>query len=262
MEMYSREIIAKSISRLSYEVSEDKATALTARTILNQAATSKNTQTAIERFKNIYTETLTPHIRIIDGLITVEKIKDNIKKHKRITSNTPIIFIDYLQAMKLDGNRDKREQIDSVVTELRILAAEHDTPIFVVSSLNRDSYRKVKSKNVTKNNSLNEAEQNIGLADFKESGGIEYGADIILALQHEKNDNDNNDKQAVRLRVLKNRLGKTSKDTYLSFDFFYKFNFFKDNGIKEIETKKRISENIDNRSDKNLTPISEDEIPF
>ncbi|MDR0919410.1 MAG: hypothetical protein LBM93_09235 [Oscillospiraceae bacterium] len=237
IEMSRREIIAKSISRLSYEKKgeEEKGeNGLSTRAILNQAETNTDTQETIAKFEEIYCKKIAPSARIVDGVISIETVKESIAQHKRITNNNPVVFIDYLQAIKFKGNRDKREQIDEAITKLRILASEYDTPIFIISSLNRDSYRINRSDK-------SENKQTIGLADFKESGGIEYGADVILAMQYnDKKDkeNESDGKRNMDLRILKNRMGRSLINDGLSFDFYYKFNFFKDN-----KNEKEINEN-------------------
>ena len=52
------------------------------------------------------------------------------------------------------------------MTALRRMAGDLRTPVFVISSLNRSSYS-----------------GSISIDSFKESGGIEYGADVLLGLQ-------------------------------------------------------------------------------
>lgn len=79
----------------------------------------------------------------------------------------PVVFVDYLQLLKApDDAPNERKAVDMNVTRLRQLANRLRTPVVVVSSINRQSY-----------------ESPIDLDSFKESGGIEYGADLVLGIQ-------------------------------------------------------------------------------
>ncbi|MCD6151665.1 MAG: hypothetical protein J7J70_08475, partial [Deltaproteobacteria bacterium] len=69
---------------------------------------------------------------------------------------------------------DERMRIDEIIKQLDKIAKKYNLPVFAISELNRESYR---------------AGQNIGMASFKESGGLEYSASWlgILASIEEKN---------------------------------------------------------------------------
>jgi replicative DNA helicase len=243
-EMSIDEMIAKSLSRLSKETSKDDSKdALTMRTILNLAST--NNSDYKERLKTLAPKDFLDsieHMRIVDGLQEINEIEKQIAEHKRITGNTPVVFIDYLQLIKKDGVQgEKRLQIDEIVSQLRIQAAKYQTPIFVISSLNRGAYR----HDNTKSNSSNE--DDIEMADFKESGGIEYGADVILALNvdNEEEENDSGVRK-IRLKILKNRTGKRhgkAKSKSINLNFYAMFNFFEDCGEGTTGKEPSLNEN-------------------
>ena len=129
----------------------------------------------------------------------------------------PVIFIDYLQLMAAQSDRDTDKQaVDRNVMSLRQLARDLKTPVFVISSLNRSSYS-----------------EGVALDAFKESGAIEYGADVLLGLQPEgmrehmdgvrdtrtKREADKflreskaEDGRACEIVVLKNRAGRTPSE--------------------------------------------------
>ena len=75
------------------------------------------------------------------------------------------------------------------------------------------------------------------MADLKESGGIEYGADVIIALQFAAaGDSDFKDSEAKREDprqivsvVLKNRNGKVFEKA--AFDYMAAFNYFTEKEI-------------------------------
>lgn len=81
----------------------------------------------------------------------------------------PVVFIDYLQLLKPESDRDTDKQAtDKNMMALRQMARDMRAPVFVISSLNRSSYS-----------------GSISLDSFKESGAIEYGADVLMGLQPE-----------------------------------------------------------------------------
>ena len=90
----------------------------------------------------------------------------NEKKEK------PVVFVDYLQILSsCTGNRNatERQKNDENINELSGLSNKYDLAVFVISSLNRESYR--------------EEQKSLRMDSFKETGGIEYSASVILGLQ-------------------------------------------------------------------------------
>ena len=59
-----------------------------------------------------------------------------------------------------------KETVDNTVTELKRISREHDLTVFIISSVNRANYLTP-----------------IDFESLKESGGIEYTADVIWGLQ-------------------------------------------------------------------------------
>jgi replicative DNA helicase len=229
-EMTDREMLAKSLSRMSKETAEgNNRNALTMRTILNVKATNNSDyeEKINKHLKANYISECRDHIWIYDGLQEINDIEDKIEEHKRITGNTPVVFIDYLQIIKNDNLliRDRRLQIDEIVGRLRIAATKkYETPIFVIGSLNRDAYRK------DKNNSK-EVEKNTSMGDLKESGGIEYGVDVKLRLETSEDEDDGNER-VVEVQIQKNRTGKRhKKEEVIKFKFHTMFNYFEDDGV-------------------------------
>lgn len=94
----------------------------------------------------------------------IEALAKAIRDHHGIA---PIVFIDYLQLLAPTNDRDTEKQaIDKNITALRQMARMLRTAVFAISSLNRSSYGGA-----------------VSLDGFKESGGIEYGADVLLGMQ-------------------------------------------------------------------------------
>lgn len=77
----------------------------------------------------------------------------------------PMVFVDYLQAVAMSQDSGVRYVIDTLIGGLRTLLLRYTGCIFVISSLNRQAYQTP-----------------VRLDAFKESGGIEYAADLVLGM--------------------------------------------------------------------------------
>ena len=155
-----------------------------------------------------------------------EKIREDIINHKMITGKAPVVVVDYLQVLPcLKDYGDDKKNIDFNITELKRISRDFDTPVFVISAVNRGNYKK-----------------QIGFEGFKASGGIEYTADVVIGLQYSfmsdtsgKSDSEIEllDREAkskypreMQTVILKNRNGSVGEYT----DFIYepKHNYFEE----------------------------------
>ena len=224
MEQSRLELVSKSIARTTAQRDINKAvTSLSIR----RGYLPPNVLDAADAYKNSVQDRLS----IIEGnfACTVSFIGDYTRQYIRRTGNRPVLFIDYLQI--LQGDPDKRqstkEMIDTTVTELKRISRELDLTIFVISSVNRANYLAP-----------------IDFESLKESGGIEYTADVIWGLQlqclndplfdsekkiKEKRQRIKEEKAAdprkIELLCLKNRYGVSSFSCY--FDYFPRFDLFR-----------------------------------
>ena len=150
-----------------------------------------------------------------------------------------VVFVDYLQIIAAEvrdesGRRqpyagDIRTAVDQNVKLLRRLANEMAIPVVIINSMNRGSYGKT-----------------ISASAFKESGSIEYTADVVLALQFsvfrekviEKNgeilcdiEKAKNPRQ-IDLIVLKQRYGQCGLDAYAAFQYYAGNDYFEELPVK------------------------------
>lgn len=239
-EMTASEMLAKSLSRISKQVSNgDYSKALFMRTIHNVASSNNSDykDLLVKLYHKHYAD-LARRLFIYDEKLEIGDLTNKIEEHKRDTGKSPVVFIDYLQIL---GNsdaqaQDRRLKIDDTVSRLRKLAAEHDTPVFVISSLNREAYGREKGRN--QNEQTPASERELVSSDLKESGGIEYAADVILTLFAEPNSTDQDSMRKMKLKVIKNRTGRIhKKDEYISLTFVAPYNYFEDNGAKTEKDK-------------------------
>ena len=131
-----------------------------------------------------------------------EKVSAFCEQHE-----SPVLFLDYLQlvAPARTGMTEK-QTADAAVAILKQLARQYDMPVVAASSLNREAYRPGSAEP--------------GLSAFKESGSVEYSADLLLVLKY-RTDADRESKTAPRhlaLTILKNRFGATGESIPLDYE--------------------------------------------
>lgn len=96
------------------------------------------------------------------SIVTIRKVVDDYFKN---TGHYPVVMIDYLQIIKTHQT-NRREGIDDLVNGLKEIQSDRNLLMFVISSIGRSSYISP-----------------INMESFKESGGIEYAADVLMGLQ-------------------------------------------------------------------------------
>lgn len=160
------------------------------------------------------------HIFIHEGMgdIGVDKIREEIQKHKYYTGQSPVVLVDYLQILAPhDVRATDKQNTDKAVTELKRISRDFKIPVIGISSLNRAGYN-----------------EPVTLESFKESGAIEYGSDVLIGLQfkgvgtagYNPNEAKRKNPREVELAILKNRNGKTG-DT-IEYLYYPMFNYFEE----------------------------------
>ena len=172
IEQSSREIVAKSLSRLTRTLNDGAWNVVTATEAVSPSKRANWNDSQNESFLTaceVYTKSIAPRLRILEGIKQpttgdIEAVARIMKEHD---GEPPVIFVDYLQLMAAPDRHDTDKQAtDKNVMALRQIARDMKTPIWVISSLNRSSY----SEGVT-------------LDAWKESGSIEYSCDVLIGLQ-------------------------------------------------------------------------------
>lgn len=131
-----------------------------------------------------------------------EKVSAFCEQHE-----SPVLFLDYLQLVApARAGMTEKQTADAAVAMLKQLARRYDMPVIAASSLNREAYRPGSAEP--------------GLSAFKESGSVEYSADLLLVLKY-RTDADRENKTAPRhlaLTILKNRFGATGESIPLDYE--------------------------------------------
>lgn len=176
LEMSAAELVAKSLSRLTAVLSKRKTKdfteALTMRSLTSAdkrrewiTQDRRATLTVAEDSYKAYAD----KIFIFEGIgdISAETVRNAVIKHTAIRGRAPVIVIDYAQIMAPVNDRmTEKQAMDKNIVELKRMSRDFNTPVIAISSYNRGNYT---------------SEAN--MSAFKESGAIEYTADVVLALQ-------------------------------------------------------------------------------
>lgn len=169
IEQSAAELVAKSLSRLVSLGSGLHIPAGDLRRTSKRALWKGGEFVALVEAESAYYKSISPKLRIMEGQGQpgVADIAAAARLIAAQEGQPPAVFVDYLQLLRPEDPRDSDKQAtDKNVMSLRQLARELSTPVVAISSLNRSSYSGA-----------------IDLESFKESGAIEYGADLLLGLQ-------------------------------------------------------------------------------
>ena len=225
LEMSRLEMASKSISRLTARI--DFANAVSSLKI-RAGVTSRNVEEAIES----YQAAVGDRMQIIEGGFdtTVDSITEYTRAYiEQHEGQKPLVIVDYLQILQGTQKGAIRENVDYNVVELKRLARALDVPVIVISSINRGNYL-----------------YPIDFESFKESGGIEYTADVVLGMQLACLDDNPifakakdimakreavkaakaENPRKIRLVCLKNRYGRP--DWTITYQYYPQFDYFKE----------------------------------
>lgn len=139
----------------------------------------------------------------------------------------PVVIVDYLQIIQPDEHKlmgSDKQIVEHNFRWMTKLAKDYKIPVILISSLNRMSY-----------------DQKVRLDSFKETGGIEYSADVVLGLSFtaapeflSKNHTFSlsaekaKSPRLVELTALKQRYGSSGADSTVQMDYFAEFDYFRE----------------------------------
>ena len=224
LEMSRFELMARSISRESFQnaASGLRGYAKTVRGVLDgrryvaYSSEERDALTAATLRYTAYADHL--FLREGDHETGLEELTQAVEQHLRLTGRRPVVIIDYLQLLApLDVHYTDKQNVDKVVCGLKKLSRAHSLTILAVSSFNREHYGQAAT-----------------MAAFKESGGIDYSADVLLGLQvrgagrsgFDLEAEKRKDPRELELKILKNRSGPLGEPVPLRF--YPAYSYFSD----------------------------------
>lgn len=231
LEQSKLEIASKSLARTTAELN------------LNDAVSSIQIRTGwdtrpVKAAFNEYAETA-KRMNVMEGNFKTDArgIRETVERYIQLNKVTPVVVIDYLQIMSpIDESMSDKQKLDTNVRLLKQMSRDLNITVFAISSFNRGNYLTP-----------------VDFESFKESGGIEYTADMVWGLQLNVLNTDIFDKpnkmkekraaithamkqspRDVELVCLKNRNGKARFNC--TFDYWSKYDYFEEtNGPKEFD---------------------------
>lgn len=144
---------------------------------------------------------------------TIAEIKDIIESFMHFCEDKklkqPVAVIDYLQIVSSGKEyATERQNVDAVIHELFDLKTK--IPIILISALNRSSYTGDKKQ---ENNAVINT---VDMGSFKESGNIEFSAEVLIGMQDITGD-DLAEPRNISLKLLKHRYGQPNREVVLSY---------------------------------------------
>lgn len=239
LEMGRHELRAKSIARESYLI--DSRYAVSTVEVLDKQLRDQlmpeqqdNVKKAINKY---YSYARHVHIHEAVGKFTVNDVKAIVEEHIEATGRTPVVMVDYLQILQpAEKNLNDKAKVSYDVLMLKQLSRDKHTPVVVVSSFNRDSYKAEAS-----------------FSSFKESGEIEYSADVLLGLQLTALRTGRDIQEALEeayreidVKILKNRNGTLG---IASFKARLAHNHFREMDKDELEEVRATIQNKERREE-------------
>ena len=243
LEMAKEDIMARSISRHTYLISQAQNNERLAKTELGIVAYERYSgysdaeKAVIGEAYKAYTAYADEHISIYEGKHTAEDIRRKVENYITFTGHKPVVFVDYLQIVQPAERLRRatvREQVDDTIEAFTAMRRELKIPVVVVSSFNRGSYNTVADNTA-----------------FKESGTIEYSADCTITLELDVQRSDkagaagatngakrdtldgmrgNDSKREIKLTFQKNRGNRVGSVVYYLYNA--KFNHFMEDESK------------------------------
>lgn len=167
-------------------------------------------------------------IYIFEDAQTVEELRDTVRDFMEQNPRElpPLVILDYLQIMRPPADaKSTVDGLDRIATDLKRLSRAAQCPLFVLSSVNRDSYKGTGGAN----------SGDSGLASGRGSGAIEFSADVLMLgtwLKAVTGDGKcsefeerRRDPREIAIRVLKNRSGRCGQ---VEFEYLPRVNYFTD----------------------------------
>ena len=171
IEQSGRELVSKSISRMMAGRGWERITLHEMGAAKYRAYWPEEKARALAEAVGDYAAEVAPNLHIMAACEqpSINDVKAAAYRIADKCGQPPVIMLDYLQILKPLNERDtERQAVDGNISELRRLsgALGLKTPVIVVSSLNRASYSGA-----------------LEMESFKESGGVEYGSDVLAGIQ-------------------------------------------------------------------------------
>lgn len=221
LEMTPIQLIAKSLSMQSVKNKKTNNVMLDYENLLKLDSLNEKQEQKFNEVLDLYRYSIDPRLSILtrndlrdaygSNCILKQDIASLYLYEYEIHDINPVIIIDYIQLLAYyNFEQTTMNAISDYITVLKDISKSTGKPVIVISSLNRSSYD-------DKTNSMRA---------FKESGIIEYSADVLIKLTRGATKTEPNmvQKQEIKCNVLKNRFGISN--TSFKIEFTPRYSYF------------------------------------
>ncbi len=170
LEQSKMELLSKSITREIYSDKTQSFEEIPELKKLSSLHIRKGEYQEIGETLRSYTASVGDRLNIVEGNLgtDIEESRRYIEKYIGYYNERPVVIVDYMQLITNAQEKDPRAKIESTIRALKIMSRDLCLPVIAISNLNRENYN-----------------YPVALESFKESGLIEYTADVVWGLQLE-----------------------------------------------------------------------------
>ena len=167
-EMSKAELFTKSVVRELYKKNPQRSERLNLTSTNIRRGAMRGSSELVEQAA-IFAKSAT-NLRVAElSNTSVTELIEGLKPLCADVDRSPVICLDYLQIIPSKGSKasSPKEKIDDVMLRLKDFQRLTNATLLVISSFNRENYY-----------------QKVSFSSFKESGAIEYSADVIWGLEN------------------------------------------------------------------------------
>jgi replicative DNA helicase len=167
-EMSKAELFTKSVVRELYKKNPAMSERLNLTSANIRRGAMRNSRELVEQAAQFAQSATNLKVAELSNTSVTELI-EGLKPLCADVDRSPVICLDYLQIIPSKGSKasSPKEKIDEVMLRLKDFQRATSTTLLVISAFNRENYY-----------------QNVSFSSFKESGAIEYSADVIWGLEN------------------------------------------------------------------------------
>ena len=167
-EMSRAELFTKSIVRELYKKNPQKSERLSLTSANIRRGAMRGSSELVEQAAQFAQSATNLRVAELSNTSVTELI-EGLKPLCADVDRAPVICLDYLQIIPSKGSKasSPKEKIDEVMLRLKDFQRATNATLLVISSFNRENYY-----------------QKVSFSSFKESGAIEYSADVIWGLEN------------------------------------------------------------------------------
>jgi replicative DNA helicase len=167
-EMSKAELFTKSVVRELYKKNPQKSERLSLTSANIRRGAMRGSSELVEQAAQFAQSATNLRVAELSNTSVTELI-EGLKPLCADVDRAPVICLDYLQIIPSKGSKasSPKEKIDEVMLRLKDFQRATNATLLVISSFNRENYY-----------------QKVSFSSFKESGAIEYSADVIWGLEN------------------------------------------------------------------------------